>query len=107
VINIVAYSLKASTEEPEKMLLLANGSTFLSRQRLGKHVPAATDTHATIEVLLETAFSIRSVQTGYKEVNGGNRVSFVREAPKKRDRRKEAVGREPPFREDLSPEADE
>jgi hypothetical protein len=23
------------------------------RQRLGKHVPAATDTHATIEILLE------------------------------------------------------
>jgi hypothetical protein len=27
------------------------------RQRLGKHVPAATDTHATIEVLLEAGFS--------------------------------------------------
>jgi hypothetical protein len=38
-----------------------------SRQRLGKHVPAATNTHATIEVLLETVFSTRSVQRGYKE----------------------------------------
>jgi uncharacterized NAD(P)/FAD-binding protein YdhS len=36
------------------------------RQRLGKHVPAATNTHATIEVLLETV-STRSVQRGYKE----------------------------------------
>jgi hypothetical protein len=26
----------------------------VSRQRLGKHVPAATHTHATIEVLFET-----------------------------------------------------
>jgi hypothetical protein len=28
----------------------------VSRQRFGKHVPAATDTHATREVLLETVF---------------------------------------------------
>jgi hypothetical protein len=27
-------------------------------ERLGKHVPAATDTHATIEVLLEKRFSM-------------------------------------------------
>jgi hypothetical protein len=50
--NIVAYLL---TVEPEKRPLLVNGSdtTFVSRQRLHKHVPTATDTHATIEVLLE------------------------------------------------------
>jgi hypothetical protein len=55
--------------EPEKQPLLANDSktTFVSKQRLGKHVPAATDTHVTIEVLLQTVFSIQSVQTGYKE----------------------------------------
>jgi hypothetical protein len=49
--NIVAYLLKARTVEPEKQPLPTNGSetTFVSRQRLGKHVPAATDTHATIE----------------------------------------------------------
>jgi hypothetical protein len=60
----VAYFLKARTVEPEKQLLLANGSEtiFVSRQRLGKHVPAATDTHSTIEVLLETVFSTLSVQ---------------------------------------------
>jgi hypothetical protein len=39
----------------------------VSRQRLGKHVPAATDTHARIEVLLETVFSTRCVQRAYKE----------------------------------------
>jgi hypothetical protein len=33
----------------------------VSRQRLGKDVPAATDIHTTIEVLLETVFSIWSV----------------------------------------------
>jgi ParB-like chromosome segregation protein Spo0J len=68
-VYIVAYLLKARTVEPEKQPLLANGSEikFDSRQRLGKHVPAATDTHATIEVLLETVFSTRSMQRGYKE----------------------------------------
>jgi hypothetical protein len=41
-LNIVAYLLKARTVEPEKQPLLANGyeTTFLSGQRLGKHVPA-------------------------------------------------------------------
>jgi hypothetical protein len=59
----VEYFLKARTVEPEKQPLLANGSetTFVSRQQLGKHVPAATDTYATIEVLLETTFSTRHV----------------------------------------------
>jgi hypothetical protein len=33
----------------------------VSRQRLDKHVPVATDTHATIEVLLEMVFySVRA-----------------------------------------------
>jgi hypothetical protein len=39
------------------------------RQRLGKHVSVATDTHATIEVLLEMVFSTRSIQRGYKDDN--------------------------------------
>jgi hypothetical protein len=48
----------------QRQPLLANDSetTFVSRQRLCKHVPAATDTHSTVEVLLETLFSTRSVQ---------------------------------------------
>jgi hypothetical protein len=41
----------------------------VSKQWLGEHIPAATDTHAIIEVLLETVFSTRSVQRGYKEDN--------------------------------------
>jgi hypothetical protein len=40
--------------------------TFIARQRLAKHVPAATNTQATTDVLLRTMFSIRSVQSGYK-----------------------------------------
>jgi hypothetical protein len=41
----------------------------LSRQRIGKQVPAAMNTHAIIELLLETVFSTRSVQMVYKEDN--------------------------------------
>jgi hypothetical protein len=42
----VTYLLKVRTVEPEKEPLLANVSktTSVSRQRLGKHVPATTDT---------------------------------------------------------------
>jgi hypothetical protein len=39
----------------------------VSRQRISKHVPAATNTNTTIKLLLETVFSTRSVQYGYKE----------------------------------------
>jgi hypothetical protein len=55
LINTAAYLLKANTEEPEKQPLLANGTetTFVSGQRLGKHVHATTDKHATIVALLE------------------------------------------------------
>jgi hypothetical protein len=68
----VAHLLTARTVEPKKQPLLANGSetTFVFRQRLGKHVPAATDTRATIEILLETVFSTRSVQNGHKKTTG-------------------------------------
>jgi hypothetical protein len=34
---------------------------IVARQRLGKNVTAATNTHATIEELLDASFSIRSV----------------------------------------------
>jgi hypothetical protein len=63
----LTYLLEAITVEPEKQPLLAKGSetTFVSRQRLSKRVPAATDTHATIEVLLNMVFSTRSMQRGY------------------------------------------
>jgi hypothetical protein len=70
----VAYLLKAKTVEPEKQPLLANSfeTTFISRQQLSKHVPTETDTHATIQVLLETVLSTWSVQRGYKENNCRN-----------------------------------
>jgi hypothetical protein len=84
---------KASTVEPEKCPLLANGpeTTFASRQQLGKHVPATKGNHATIEVVLETEFSIRSVQRGYKEDNWSNRVCSVRESVRKRGSREGAA----------------
>jgi hypothetical protein len=50
-----------------------------------QHVPSTTDTHATMEVLLETVFSTRSMQRCYEEDNWGNRVISVREGVKKRD----------------------
>jgi hypothetical protein len=82
----VPYLLKARAEESEKQTLLANGSEtiIVSRQRLSKHVPTAMDAHTTIEVLLETVFSTRSVQRDYKEDNWDNRVSSAREAVKER-----------------------
>jgi hypothetical protein len=64
------------------------------------------DKHVTIEILLETVFSTRSVQRGYKKDIWGNRVSSVWEAAKKRDRWKRAV-REPRFPMDLSPEVED
>jgi hypothetical protein len=88
------------------MLASCHETTFVSRQRLGKHVPAATDTHATIEVLLETVFSTRSVRRGYKEETVSPE-SVLLESVKKRDRRKDAVGRESPFRCALSLEAED
>jgi hypothetical protein len=78
---------------PEKQPLLANGSerTFVSRPQLGKHVPATTDTYATIEVLSETLFSTWSVQRGCKEDSWGNQVSCALECVRKRDSWKGAV----------------
>jgi hypothetical protein len=47
----------------------------VSRQRIGKHVPATTNTHAIVELLLETVFSTQSMQMGYKEGNWDEPVS--------------------------------
>jgi hypothetical protein len=93
IVHIVTYLLKARTVEPGKQPLLTNGSetTFISRLQLDKHVSTATDTHATIEVLLEMVFSTRSVQRGCKDNWSKN----------------SSVGREQLFREDLSTEAEE
>jgi hypothetical protein len=61
----------------------------IARQLLGKQVPAETNKHVnniraiarqpsmtTIEELLETVFSVRSVQNGYKEDNWGDPVQL-------------------------------
>jgi hypothetical protein len=40
------------------------------RQRLGKHVFAATDTRATTDNILGMMFSIRCVQSGFEEEFG-------------------------------------
>jgi hypothetical protein len=84
-VDIVAYLLKARTVESDKQPLLANGFeiTSVSRPRLGKHIPTSTGTHVTIEVLLQTMFSTRSVSTSYKEDNWRNQVSSVWEAVKR------------------------
>jgi hypothetical protein len=96
-INIATYLLKARTAEPEKESLLVNGSetTFVSRQRLCKHVCASTDTHATKEMQLETVFSTRSVQRGYKEENSGNRggVEYLHCDPASRRRQRKGKSR--------------
>jgi hypothetical protein len=51
---------------------LKNGVIQLvSRQRIGKYVPKAMNTHTTVELLLETVFFTRCVQSGYKKDNWG------------------------------------
>jgi hypothetical protein len=47
----------------------------VSSQLNGKHVPAAMNTNATIDFLLETVFPTRSVQSVYKGDNWGDLVS--------------------------------
>jgi hypothetical protein len=47
--------------------IVGTEETYIARQRLGKRVSAATETQATIEELLKTILSIRSVHIGYKE----------------------------------------
>jgi hypothetical protein len=47
----------------------------ISRQWIGKHIPAATNMNTTIELLLEMVSSTCSVQSGYKEDSWDNPVS--------------------------------
>jgi hypothetical protein len=63
-------SAESQNCETNRQLLLGNGSanTTFARQWLSsRHVIAATDTHATIEELLEAMFSVWSVPSLYKE----------------------------------------
>jgi hypothetical protein len=43
---------------------------------MGKYVPKATKTHATIELLLKTVFSTWTLQRGYKEDTRGDPVEL-------------------------------
>jgi hypothetical protein len=51
--NIMCHTISADTERCENNIIAC---TVISRQLLGKHVPAVTDTYVTIEVLLEMEF---------------------------------------------------
>jgi hypothetical protein len=51
----------------------------VSRQRIGKH------SSITRELLLETVFCTRSVQSGYKEENWGNHFSWALQGRLRRD----------------------
>lgn len=42
------------------------------RQQISKHISMAMNTNTTIELLLETVFSIPSMQSGYKEYKEDN-----------------------------------
>jgi hypothetical protein len=58
--------------------------TSLARQRFGKQVSAATDTQATLEELLGTKFSVRSVKSDYKRRELVNWFSVEYRAVKRR-----------------------
>jgi hypothetical protein len=60
---LVSYDLYLENSTLSEQFNIA-ARRAVSRQRLGSHVPAVTDTCAIIEVLLETVFSTRSVQRG-------------------------------------------
>jgi hypothetical protein len=69
--------------------------TFITRQRLSKHVPDATNTQAKEEVLLEKMFPILSVQSGYKRAADlevahpcGGGVEYLHRDPASRRRRR-------------------
>jgi hypothetical protein len=61
---------KLELRSQRKPLLCNSSKTFVSRKRLGEHVPAATD--------MRMVFSTRSAPTSYQEDNWGNQVSSVR-----------------------------
>jgi hypothetical protein len=56
----------------------------VSRQRLGKHVPAATNRCETIEVLLETGcfYVVRAEESSWRQLGRASQFSSVRESVK-------------------------
>jgi hypothetical protein len=82
VLAVVAYLLKASIVEPEKQLLLANGSetTLVSWKWLGKIFRGnryACNNRAIV------VFSTHFVQRGDKKDNWDNQISSVGESEEK------------------------
>jgi hypothetical protein len=45
----------------------ANKQAAISEQRLGKHVPAETNTHAAVDLCWKWVFSMWTAQMSYKE----------------------------------------
>jgi hypothetical protein len=99
----VAYLLKVGTAEPEKQPLLANDpeTTFVSRQRLGKHVPTARMHMWQYKYCWKRCFLLGPCKGVIRKITGATESVLYRSLW-----RKEAVGREPPFRKDLSAEAE-
>jgi hypothetical protein len=67
----------------------------VSRQRIGKHVPATTNTHTTIQLLLQTVFSALPVQVVVRKTVGatqlhpyGGRFEYLHRGPASRRRRR-------------------
>jgi hypothetical protein len=59
---ILTCPLKGRIAEPEETAIAA-----IARELLGKHASTVTDTHATIEELLEAMFSVCSAPRLYNE----------------------------------------
>jgi hypothetical protein len=81
--------MRRLTEESSCVTTVECGA--VSRQRLGKHIPTAIGTQATIKVLLETMSSTRSVENDYKEDNWSKNSSVGMELLFREDSRTEAV----------------
>jgi hypothetical protein len=63
----VAVAMQWSRDKPINNSVMKT----ISRLQLGKHVPAAMNSHATVELLLETAFYTRLVKSGYNQDHWG------------------------------------
>jgi hypothetical protein len=65
-----AYLLMARTVEPERQLLLVNGSSNIAVARKwfsSRHLIAARDVHVTMEESLEAVFPVQSKPRQYNE----------------------------------------
>jgi hypothetical protein len=74
--NIVAYLRKAKTLETENLPLLANGSetTFVSRQRLGKHDPATTGSMKQYRYFWNRCFLLGPCKGVIRKIIGATKV---------------------------------